>query len=345
MRKRMALTMPVRPDPGRARSCPAVASGRERFRCCRPRCGPRWVRRRHPRLAARPEGRGRGAEVLGRGLSQRRLHPLEGAAAQRRAGAHPHPREGHLRHHRRRVDGLPADARPQPQGRRGERQGRALPDEEEQDRARSTAGAPSPGPKTIEVKRRRRVGAHGHRRQHHHRHRRHHPARAGRRALDERGHLRGADPRRHPARLDRDRRLGRDRRRVRLRDEELRRRRDHRGVPRPDGAHRGRRGLQGAAPAVQEARREGAHLHRREGRARTPASGVRVTVAPAGGGEEQVLEADKFLAAFGFAPRVEGYGLESHRRCDHRPRRDRDRRLRPDQRRRACTRSATSPAS
>ena len=40
-------------------------------------------------------------------------------------------------------------------------------------------------------------------------------------------------------------------------------------------------------------------------------NGVRVTVAPAGGGEEQVLEADKFLAAFGFAPRVEGYGLEN----------------------------------
>ncbi len=40
-------------------------------------------------------------------------------------------------------------------------------------------------------------------------------------------------------------------------------------------------------------------------------SGVKVTVAPAGGGDEQVLEADKFLAAFGFAPRTEGYGLES----------------------------------
>ena len=40
-------------------------------------------------------------------------------------------------------------------------------------------------------------------------------------------------------------------------------------------------------------------------------SGVRVTVAPAAGGEEQVIEADKFLAAFGFAPRVEGYGLEA----------------------------------
>jgi dihydrolipoamide dehydrogenase len=40
-------------------------------------------------------------------------------------------------------------------------------------------------------------------------------------------------------------------------------------------------------------------------------SGVRVTVAPAGGGDEQVLEAGKFLAAFGFAPRVEGFGLEN----------------------------------
>jgi dihydrolipoamide dehydrogenase len=40
-------------------------------------------------------------------------------------------------------------------------------------------------------------------------------------------------------------------------------------------------------------------------------SGVRVTVAPAGGGDSQVIEADKFLAAFGFAPRLDGYGLEA----------------------------------
>ncbi len=40
-------------------------------------------------------------------------------------------------------------------------------------------------------------------------------------------------------------------------------------------------------------------------------SGVKVTVAPAGGGDEQVLEAGKFLAAFGFAPRTQGYGLEN----------------------------------
>ncbi len=40
-------------------------------------------------------------------------------------------------------------------------------------------------------------------------------------------------------------------------------------------------------------------------------SGVQVTVAPAAGGAEEVLQADRFLAAFGFAPRLEGYGLEN----------------------------------
>ena len=40
-------------------------------------------------------------------------------------------------------------------------------------------------------------------------------------------------------------------------------------------------------------------------------SGVKVTVSPADGGDSEVLEADKMLAAFGFAPRVEGFGLEA----------------------------------
>src|SRR6185436_19134901 len=39
-------------------------------------------------------------------------------------------------------------------------------------------------------------------------------------------------------------------------------------------------------------------------------SGVRVTVSPAAGGDQQVLEADKLLSAIGFAPRTEGYGLK-----------------------------------
>ncbi|WP_353953317.1 dihydrolipoyl dehydrogenase [Knoellia sp. S7-12] len=40
-------------------------------------------------------------------------------------------------------------------------------------------------------------------------------------------------------------------------------------------------------------------------------SGVKVTVSPAAGGDSQVLEADRFLSAIGFAPRTEGYGLEA----------------------------------
>ena len=38
---------------------------------------------------------------------------------------------------------------------------------------------------------------------------------------------------------------------------------------------------------------------------------VKVTVSPAAGGEAQVIEADKVLQAIGFAPRLDGYGLES----------------------------------
>jgi dihydrolipoamide dehydrogenase len=37
---------------------------------------------------------------------------------------------------------------------------------------------------------------------------------------------------------------------------------------------------------------------------------VKVTVSPAGGGDSQVLEADKVMQAIGFAPRVEGFGLD-----------------------------------
>jgi dihydrolipoamide dehydrogenase len=40
-------------------------------------------------------------------------------------------------------------------------------------------------------------------------------------------------------------------------------------------------------------------------------SGVRVTVSPAAGGESQVLEADRLLSAIGFAPRVDGFGLDA----------------------------------
>ncbi len=39
-------------------------------------------------------------------------------------------------------------------------------------------------------------------------------------------------------------------------------------------------------------------------------SGVKVTVSPAQGGDSTVLEADRFMSAIGFAPRLTGYGLE-----------------------------------
>src|SRR4029079_10869583 len=36
---------------------------------------------------------------------------------------------------------------------------------------------------------------------------------------------------------------------------------------------------------------------------------VKVTVSPAAGGDQQVIETDKVLQAIGFAPRLDGYGL------------------------------------
>ncbi len=38
-------------------------------------------------------------------------------------------------------------------------------------------------------------------------------------------------------------------------------------------------------------------------------NGVQVSIAPAAGGDTTTLQADKFLAAFGFAPRIDGFGL------------------------------------
>jgi len=38
---------------------------------------------------------------------------------------------------------------------------------------------------------------------------------------------------------------------------------------------------------------------------------VKVTVSPANGGDQQVIETDKVLQAIGFAPRVEGFGLDN----------------------------------
>ena len=115
-----------------------------------------------------------------------------------------------------------------------------------------------------------------------------------------------------------------------LRDGQLRRRRDDRGVPRPAGAAGGRGGLRRAGQGVQEARRQGADLHqgRLDRRHRRQGQGH---VSPAASSNE-VLEADKVLQAIGFAPRTEGFGLDKTGRRAHRPRRDRDRRLHAYQR-------------
>ena len=95
---------------------------------------------------------------------------------------------------------------------------------------------------------------------------------------------------------------------------------------------------------VQEARREGAALH--QGRdVEDTGSGVKVTVSPADGGDSQVLEADKVLAAFGFAPAGRGLRPRGGRRGAHRPWRDRDRRARPHQRRGRLRDRRRAPAS
>jgi dihydrolipoamide dehydrogenase len=42
-----------------------------------------------------------------------------------------------------------------------------------------------------------------------------------------------------------------------------------------------------------------------------PSKPVKVTVSPASGGDQQVIETDKVMQAIGFAPRVDGFGLEA----------------------------------
>ena len=62
------------------------------------------------------------------------------------------------------------------------------------------------------------------------------------------------------------------------------------------------------AQALQEARREGAALAPRSSRSTTPATRSR-SPSPRTA-SEQVLETDKVLQAIGFAPRLDGYGLD-----------------------------------
>jgi dihydrolipoamide dehydrogenase len=133
--------------------------------------------------------------------------------------------------------------------------------------------------------------------------------------VSERRHLRGADPRPRPARLDHHRRLGRHRCRIRLCHAQFRRGRDDRRVPRPDGPDRGRGRLQGARQALQEARRQGHARHQGRGgrRHRVRRAGHRVPgrrrrVERARGRPAPV--GDRFRPArAGFRPRVTGVAL------------------------------------
>ena len=76
--------------------------------------------------------------------------------------------------------------------------------------------------------------------------------------------------------------------------------------------------------------------HRRE---------VRVTVSPAAGGDQQVLEADKVLPGHRVRPAPRGLRAREHRREAHGPRRHRDRRRGAAPTSTASTPSVTSPGS
>ena len=84
--------------------------GRLRSRGAGPGCRPRRLHRRLPRRRSRPPGgAGRALADPGRGLPQRRLHPLQGAAA-RRQGDRRDQGDGALRHRVRRARDRPRPA-------------------------------------------------------------------------------------------------------------------------------------------------------------------------------------------------------------------------------------------
>ena len=133
---------------------------------------PRRLRVRHSRSAARHEGGRRGeARHLRRHLPQRRLHPLQGAAARLRA-----LRGGGTRLRRHGHRGARAQARPrqdaglQGPGRERQRRRRRVPAQEEQDRHRLRHGQ-DPRPRQGRSGRRKRRQAAARGQEHRHRHR------------------------------------------------------------------------------------------------------------------------------------------------------------------------------
>ena len=168
-----------------------------------------------------------------------------------------------LRDQRRRQLRLRRGVQAQPYGGRSDGQGRALPDEEEQGHRDRRLGHVQG---REDDQRRGTEGHHrGHLRQLHRVGGCHHPPAPGHLAERPRGHLRRADHDRGAAEVDHHRRLRRDRRGVRVRAGQLRRRRHHRGVPGPDGPAGGSRDQRRAGQGVQEAGRQGPHRHQGRG--------------------------------------------------------------------------------
>ena len=276
---------------------------------------PRRLCLRHPRGAARHEGRGgREARDPRRHLPQRRLHPVEGAAARLRdvrGGRAQFAEDGH-RASARRSSISPTHDEVQGRGGRRQRQGRRLPVQEEQDRhgarhrpdRRRPARSRSRPPTARRRRWRPRPSSSP-------------PARTWRRSrgvdIDEQAHRR---PR--PARIALDKvpgqllvvgagviglELGSVWRRLGAKVTRGR-------VPRPHPARHGRRGGRavaahpGKAGHRVQARLQG-HRRRRVGQRRS-----RPSVEPAKGGAAETIEADVVLVAIGRVPYTDGLGLD-----------------------------------
>ena len=167
------------------------------LRSRRDRLRPGRLRRRDPRRAARPEGRGVEDDRLGGVCLNWGCIPSQGAADRRRA------RRDAAQHGetfgvacRRAAPRLRQADRPQPQGRRSPLQGRAVAVQEEPDRVGRTGAAASRAPTTVEVTGRERAHDRG----------RAHPARDGLRPSGRRRASRRRRARAHLARGARSRR-------------------------------------------------------------------------------------------------------------------------------------------
>ena len=243
-----------------------------------------------------------------------------------------HHKADAVRHLGRRVLRLRRRLGPQPQGGRHARQGHPLPDEEEQGhrvrrpRHRSSTRTRSTSTKADGSTETR------HLRQRDHRDRLEGAAAAGRRAQRERRHLRGADPHARAARVDR--RSSAPARSawsspsccvnygVKVTIIEFL----DRALPNEDedvSKEIARQYQKSASTILTSTKVETVIDH---------GDRVTVTLHAEATASQASIDADKVLMSIGFAPNVEGFGLENTGVQAHRSRRDRDRRLHAHQR-------------